>query len=154
MSSDHNQRYSSSPSSPLHLAFGDFGPDLRTAFNVSHVLAWIVGPETLSFGHHRYILRSGRPSCGNELANDCAGRGYRVTLKGGSMLKHKRNTVTASKISEWLDTYMADAHVPTDNDFQKLRGELSKRQKQYEEIYRPIRNKIFVHKDADWIYKF
>lgn len=52
------------------------------------------------------------------------------------------------KVPEWLETFVAEAYFPCESDFQRLRGELSKRQRQYEEIYRPIRNQIFAHKDV------
>jgi hypothetical protein len=64
-------------------------------------------------------------------------------------LRKRKISGNNGRVPEWLDEYMKDAYVPTANDFQRLRGDLSKRQKQYEEIYRPIRNQIFAHKDAD-----
>lgn len=48
----------------------------------------------------------------------------------------------------WLDEYVQSAYIPEEKDFQMMRGELSKRQKQYEAVYRPIRNKVIAHKDA------
>jgi len=48
---------------------------------------------------------------------------------------------------DWLDGYLEEAYVPSVEDFQRLRGEISKHQKDYEAIYRPIRNKVIAHKD-------
>ena len=49
---------------------------------------------------------------------------------------------------EWLEDYVRDAYVPVEKDFQMMRGALTKRQKRYEEVYRPIRNTVVAHKDA------
>lgn len=48
---------------------------------------------------------------------------------------------------EWLAEYMDSVYEAKEEDFQRLRGEVSKHQKRYEEIYRPIRNKVMAHKD-------
>jgi DNA-binding ferritin-like protein len=49
---------------------------------------------------------------------------------------------------EWLDEYINSAYVAVEKDFQIMRSELSKRQKRYEKVYRPIRNMVVAHKDA------
>ena len=58
-------------------------------------------------------------------------------------LEHSPGTVP-----EWLENYIEEAYVPEIKDFKILRGELSKQQKHYEKIYRPIRNMVMAHKDA------
>jgi hypothetical protein len=47
----------------------------------------------------------------------------------------------------WLDEFIEKSYQPNKEDFLKLKGEVSKRQKQYKSIYKPIRHKIFAHKD-------
>lgn len=47
--------------------------------------------------------------------------------------------------------YLAGAYVPCEKDFQILRGETSKHQRKYEQIYRPIRNKVIAHKEQQTI---
>jgi len=47
----------------------------------------------------------------------------------------------------WLDEYIEKSYQPNKEDFLKLKGEVSKRQKRYDSIYKPIRHKIFAHKD-------
>ncbi len=47
----------------------------------------------------------------------------------------------------WLDEYIEKSYQPNKEDFLKLKGEVSKRQKRYELIYRPIRHKVFAHKE-------
>ncbi|MDD5014550.1 MAG: hypothetical protein PHW73_05545 [Atribacterota bacterium] len=47
----------------------------------------------------------------------------------------------------WLDEYVEKSYQPNKEDFLKLKGEVSKRQKRYETIYKPIRNKIFAHNE-------
>lgn len=48
---------------------------------------------------------------------------------------------------DWLAGYMDNVYEAKEKDFQRLRGEVGKRQKRYEEIYRPIRNKVMAHKE-------
>jgi hypothetical protein len=47
----------------------------------------------------------------------------------------------------WLDEYIVKSYQPNKEDFLKLKSEALKRQKHYESIYKPIRHKIFAHKD-------
>lgn len=68
---------------------------------------------------------------------------------GKDALRARKISLSGGKETEWLEEYMKDAYAPSPHDFQRLRGELSKRQAEYEEIYRPIRNQIFAHKDAN-----
>jgi hypothetical protein len=51
----------------------------------------------------------------------------------------------------WLNEFIEAAYVPVKKDFQMLRGEISKKQKEYEDVYRPIRNQIIAHKDKQTI---
>ncbi|CEP37914.1 MULTISPECIES: AbiU2 domain-containing protein [unclassified Halomonas] len=48
---------------------------------------------------------------------------------------------------EWLEGYMEKVYEAKERDFQRLRGEVAKHQRRYEEIYRPIRNKFMAHKE-------
>lgn len=57
------------------------------------------------------------------------------------------------KEPEWLDEYIDAAYVPDINDFQRLRGELSKHRKIFEQVYRPIRHKLIAHTDKKFIGK-
>ena len=47
----------------------------------------------------------------------------------------------------WLDEFIEKSYQPNKEDFLKLKGEVSKREKRYELIYKPIRHKIFAHKE-------
>ena len=51
----------------------------------------------------------------------------------------------------WLNKYIEDAYAPAEKDLQILRGETSKKQKEYEDVYKPIRNQIIAHKDKQAI---
>ena len=64
---------------------------------------------------------------------------------GKDALRARKMESTNGKEPDWLKKYIDEAYVPSERDFQLLRGELSKHQKQYEEIYRPIRNAVFAH---------
>jgi hypothetical protein len=47
----------------------------------------------------------------------------------------------------WLDELIEKSYQPNKEDFLKLKGEVSKRQKQYKSIYKPIRDKIIAHNE-------
>jgi len=63
----------------------------------------------------------------------------------------KRKIESSSGDLSWLGSYLEKAYEPTEDDFQRLRGEITKHKKIYEEIYRPIRNKVIAHKDQKTI---
>lgn len=50
-----------------------------------------------------------------------------------------------SKKPEWLDDYISNAYVPTVQDINMLRGELNNHRNVFNNIYRPIRNKVIAH---------
>jgi len=56
-------------------------------------------------------------------------------------------------IPDWIDEYIGNSYLPVEDDFQRLRGELTKRRKVFQKVYRPIRHKIFAHKDKKFIGK-
>lgn len=64
-------------------------------------------------------------------------------------LRERKIREYKGNLPEWLDKYIEEAYEPTEKDFQMLRGETSKIQKQYEEVYRPIRNKVIAHKERE-----
>jgi hypothetical protein len=64
-------------------------------------------------------------------------------------LRTRKINENKGMVPDWLDKYIEDAYEPTEQDFLRLRGEISKVQAQYEEIYRPIRNKVIAHKDRE-----
>ena len=47
----------------------------------------------------------------------------------------------------WLHNYMKDVWVPSKVDLERLRDSIQPTIKKYEQIYQPIRNKIFAHRD-------
>jgi hypothetical protein len=67
---------------------------------------------------------------------------------GRDALRARKISLSGGTEPNWLEEYMEDAYAPSANDFQRLRSELSKRQAQYQQIYRPIRNQIFAHRDS------
>lgn len=52
---------------------------------------------------------------------------------------------------EWLEEYIDYAYEPTEQDIHNLRGELRKRRKIFNEIYRPIRSKLIAHKVKEYV---
>lgn len=57
----------------------------------------------------------------------------------------------SKEIPDWLDGYIEEAYEAKPADFNKLKKEVNKVQKVYDEIYRPIRHKIFAHKDSEYL---
>lgn len=53
----------------------------------------------------------------------------------------------SANASEFIDEYMNDVYIPTDDDFRRLRNYVSKYRKVYEKGYRVIRNKLYAHKE-------
>jgi hypothetical protein len=51
--------------------------------------------------------------------------------------------------SKHVDECISKAFEPTAKDFHVLRGEVSKRRKVFQDVYRPIRHKIIAHKDLE-----
>jgi len=62
-------------------------------------------------------------------------------------LRGRKLRESRGEYPDWLDEYIENAYTPTEDDFHRLRGETSKIHKQYEDIYRPIRNKVIAHKE-------
>ena len=62
-------------------------------------------------------------------------------------LRKRRTKGSEADKPSWLDEFIEKSYQPNKEDFLKLKGEASKRQKRYESIYKPIRHKIFAHKD-------
>ena len=48
---------------------------------------------------------------------------------------------------DWLDDYMKGIYIPSENDFQRLRGEVSKQRKIYVDKLQSVRHKVFAHTD-------
>lgn len=60
---------------------------------------------------------------------------------------HERKSKSIS--GEDLENYMAGASEASKKDFERLRGELSKQRKIFQEVYRPIRHLVIAHKDKE-----
>lgn len=55
------------------------------------------------------------------------------------------------KEPEWLEEYLSAAYEPTEEDFKRLRGEIAKKRRIFEETYQPIRHKLFAHNDKGYL---
>lgn len=62
-------------------------------------------------------------------------------------LRKRKIAANGGAVPRWLDEYMKDTCEPSAEDFQRLRGAVTKRRKLYEKTYRPIRNKVIAHKE-------
>jgi DNA-binding ferritin-like protein len=62
-------------------------------------------------------------------------------------LRERKIKSSGTNELSWLDEYIEKSYQPNQEDFLKLKGEVSKRQKRYELIYKPIRHKVFAHKE-------
>lgn len=63
-------------------------------------------------------------------------------------LRKRKLKSSAKPGYDWIDEYMKTTYQPKEADFLKLKGEVSKHQKIYGKIYRPIRNKVVAHKEV------
>jgi hypothetical protein len=52
---------------------------------------------------------------------------------------------------EWLDKYLEKVYQIEQKDIQKLRGELSKQKKKYEDKFRAIVNKVIAHSEIKYL---
>ena len=59
-----------------------------------------------------------------------------------------RKQAASPNADEWLDEYLATAHVPTQQDFDRLRRRAQHYDRIYRRNYKRIRNKIYAHKEA------
>jgi hypothetical protein len=66
-----------------------------------------------------------------------------------SLQKRKIAESGGTVSADELNDLMGGAYAPTIEDFQRLRGELTKRRRLYEKTYRPIRHKVYAHKQID-----
>lgn len=57
-----------------------------------------------------------------------------------------RKRKLSANADEWLPEYLKTAHVPTSDDFRRLKRQLSLRRKIYEQNYRPLRHQVFAHR--------
>ncbi|EDY82204.1 hypothetical protein VDG1235_1824 [Verrucomicrobiia bacterium DG1235] len=64
-----------------------------------------------------------------------------------ALRERKRVAPPVNADRNWLDSYMDSKYSPTQADFLRLRGETSKKQKDYEEHIKPIRHKVYAHTD-------
>lgn len=64
-------------------------------------------------------------------------------------LRARKIAASDGNVPPWLDGYMRETYAPNVQDFKRLRGELSRHQAKYIEIYRPIRNQIYAHRDVE-----
>lgn len=67
-----------------------------------------------------------------------------------NLRKRKMNDRNGSE-PEWLLGYLKEAYVPIAEDFYRLRGEVAKRRKIFEAVYRPIRHKLIAHNDKRYL---
>ena len=68
-------------------------------------------------------------------------------------LRERRIKSSNTDKLSWLDKYIEDSYQPNKEDFLKLKGEVSKKQKLYDSGCKPIRDKIFAHKELEGIKK-
>ena len=75
-----------------------------------------------------------------------------------SIREFNKNSLRQRKIEEaggvkpeYLDAFMDNVYEPKLVDFKQFKKKVSRVQKVYEEHFRPVRHKIFAHKDSDYI---
>ena len=58
----------------------------------------------------------------------------------------ERKRRSSPNADEWLPEYLRSAYVPTPEDFRRLRKHVADRRRIYEASFRPVRRKVFAHK--------
>lgn len=58
----------------------------------------------------------------------------------------ERKRAQNTSADDWLPEYLKTVHVPTGQDFRRLKHHVSMRRKIYEEKYKPLRHKVFAHR--------
>lgn len=58
----------------------------------------------------------------------------------------ERKRKLSQNADEWLEEYLKHAYVPTGEDFRRLKRYVAQRRKLYEQVYRPLRHKVFAHR--------
>jgi len=48
----------------------------------------------------------------------------------------------------WLPDYLKSVYTPKQDDFRRLRRAIARQRRLYEEVYRPIRNKVYAHREV------
>lgn len=66
---------------------------------------------------------------------------------GPEHLRRRKLSLMNGSPEPWLDAYIADAEFPSKNDIRELKRAARQYQKQYETIYKPIRNRVIAHKE-------
>jgi AbiU2 len=58
----------------------------------------------------------------------------------------ERKRKLSANADQWLPEYLAQAYVPTRDDFRALKRHVAVRRKVYEECYRPVRHQVLAHR--------
>ena len=59
-----------------------------------------------------------------------------------------RKRAESANADEWLSEYLAQAYAPTGDDFRRLKRYVSQRRTIYEVNYKPIRHRVFAHREV------
>ena len=128
-------------------------PELLSAIN-NTPLSWIMIRHalqvTLFITLGRIFDADGNSFSADVLLKCCV---EEIDIFSKDNLRNRKIKQQKGKTPDWLEEYISGAYAPTRTDFHKLRGELSKHRKVFEEIYRPIRHKIFAHTDKEFMGK-
>lgn len=70
-----------------------------------------------------------------------------ITQFSSESLRARKIKENNDQIPEWLDGFMKNTYQPNGADFRELRKTVKHIQRTYENIYKPIRHKVFAHKE-------
>lgn len=128
-------------------------PDLLLALNRTP-LSWILTRHalqvTLFMTLGRLFDNDSDAFSADDLLRCCI---EEIDAFGKDQLRIRKLQVLRGNKPDWLEKYVQDAYEPTSEDFHRLRGELSKHRRVFEQNYRPIRHKLFAHLGKDYIGK-
>ncbi len=59
----------------------------------------------------------------------------------------RRKQASSANADQWIDEYLAEAYETSADDVRRLRKEVARWRSVYEEKYKPLRDRFFVHKE-------
>jgi len=62
----------------------------------------------------------------------------------------RQRKLQSHNANEWIDSYMENVYEPTEQDFQMLKPQIKKFRDLYTDYYKPIRHKLFAHRDKEF----
>ncbi|MCW8932372.1 MAG: hypothetical protein OQL19_19320 [Gammaproteobacteria bacterium] len=121
---------------------------LLKAFNITPI-SWIVIRHSmmlsLIMALGRIFDTDGDSVSIDDLIKSCISE---IHLFSKESLKERK--LKSHNANEWINSHMENVHESTEDDFQRLRPKTHKYRTIYNEFYKPLRHKLFAHRDKEF----